>query len=467
MSKLPKFLAEKGITPPVEINPALEHLGTETAFAFGVEVADLERSGKFPRVYRFHIGDTGPTAPEPIIKTAVKAWLDKQTKYAPFLGFPQTRANIARHMSETRGVPIGPENIMLEPGCKPAIELSMQALVGPDDWVVGQNPGYPIYESLARFYTGGRYIPWLAQYCPGSAVLEFRISDLEKILASGRRVKLLIVNTPQNPTGMVMPEETIAAIAELAKKHRFFVLFDDVYDRIVFGGRRHVSLLSMPGMLDWCINLNGLSKDYAMTGVRIGFVIAPAWLIEIFGRLAINKWGCVSRVHQIVAGTVFGDMEVDGKLYPSVASDVEPIVRRDIEEYERKGRFLEEAVRLAEPYLVPNAAEGAFYLFPNARRLLELPYVRETLKIATDQDLKKWLLFEKGFAALGGSDFGEGGAGHIRLSYAEDRDRHIIPGARYLVETVMELVEKSGLTPPLRREEVAGRVAEIAKRVFG
>ena len=115
--------------------------------------------------------------------------------------------------------------------------------------------------------------------------------------------------TRKNPTGMVLPRAKLEAIAELAKKHNFMVLFDDIYDQIIFN-REHFSLLSAPGMLDYTINLNGYSKNYAMTGWRLGFAVAPAWLIDIFGQFAINKWSCVNRVNQITAGAIYGDIEM-------------------------------------------------------------------------------------------------------------------------------------------------------------
>src|SRR3989339_2234342 len=153
MSHIPKFLEEKNLIPPVTVNPDLDLLGTETAFGFGAEVIAVEKSGKFPQIYKFHVGDTGPKTPEPIIEVAIQALKDKQTKYGHFQGYPQVRENIAKYVSKIRGINVSANNIILQIGGKPAIELSMQALLGPEDYVVGQNPGYPIYESLARFYT--------------------------------------------------------------------------------------------------------------------------------------------------------------------------------------------------------------------------------------------------------------------------------------------------------------------------
>ncbi len=451
----------------IQPNSNLQYLGTETAFGFGAKVAKIEAEKKFPIVYKFHIGDTGPKTPEPIIDVAVKALQDKQTKYASFLGFPAVRANIARHICETRGIDnITADNIMLEPGGKPAIELAIQAMVGPDEYIVGQNPGFPIYESLARFYTQGRYIPWLAQVNSTTNCLEFKIEDLEAICASGKKIKLLIVNTPQNPTGMILDEAKVRAIGELAKKHQFMVLFDDIYDQIIFDNKKHFSLLSVSGMLDYTINLNGYSKDFAMTGWRIGFVVAPKWGIDIFGQLAINKWSCVSRPYQIVAGAIFGDVEVEGCKYESVAEKIAPIVQADVAEYEKKGKFLVESLNLLAPYVVPNPVEGAFYDFPNIRGVLELPYVKNELKIENDKQFSDWMLNERGLAALAGSDFGEGGRGFLRLSYAEDREKHIIPGVKYFMKVIVELIEKSGLTPPITSADIDARVGEIEKKYF-
>ncbi|MEK9183006.1 MAG: aminotransferase class I/II-fold pyridoxal phosphate-dependent enzyme [Patescibacteria group bacterium] len=449
--------------PNFETNPDLKLLGTETAFGFGAEVMAVEKTGKFPQIYKFHIGDTGPKTPEPIINTAIQALKDKQTKYAHFQGYPQVRSNIARHWTKTRGVEIKPENIILTPGGKPVIEMTMQALLVPGDYVVGQNPGYPIYESLARFYSHGNYLPWLARHNADTQVLEFFVEDLEKILQSGKKIKLLVVNTPQNPTGMVMPRAKLEAIAELAKKHHFMVLFDDIYDQIIFN-KEHFSLLSVSGMLDYTINLNGYAKNYAMTGWRLGFAVAPEWLIKIFGQLAINKWSCVNRVDQIAAGAIYGDVELDKCRYPCVAEQIAGTIKSDVALYEKKGKFLVEALRLLSPFVTPNEVEGAFYDFPNIAKVLELPYVKNDLKISSDKEFSHWLLYEQGLAALAGSDFGEGGRGHLRFSYSEDHTQHIIPGIKHFIKIVIDLIAKSGLTPPLKMEEVEEKVNKIRNK---
>lgn len=461
-----KFLNGDEFSPKVSYNHDLDFLGTESSFAFGVEVAKLEASKKFPRIFKFHIGDTGPKTPEPIIEVAIQALKDRQTKYGHFLGYPQVRENIAKFWTATRGVEIKKENVLLEPGGKPAIELSFQALLNKEDQVIVQNPSYPIYASLANFYTHKKPLEWTARHSEENKALNFDVSDLENILEANENIKLLFLNTPQNPTGMMMGETKLRQVAALAQKYRFMVVFDDIYDQITFDGQKHFSILSIPGMLDYTINLNGCSKNYAMTGWRVGFVIAPEWLIEIFGQLGVNKWSCVSRTNQIVAGTIFGDVDLDGFHYSSVREKIEPILRADFAEYERKGKFLSEALSLLSPVILPNKPEGAFYLFPNIENILKLKYVSEELKIKTDKDFSRWLLQEKGLAAIPGSDFGSGGSGYLRLSYAEDRDLHIIPGAKHLLQIIMELMEKSGLTPPLSLDQLTEKIKEMEEKYF-
>lgn len=463
---LPKFLEEKNLIPNITINPNLNYLGTETAFGFGAEVIAVENSKKFPQIFKFHVGDTGPTTPQPIIDVAIQALKNKQTKYGHFAGYAQVRENIAKHWSETRGVEIKKENILLQPGGKPVIELMLQALLAPGDKSIVQDPGYPVYESLAEFNNHDGVLRWQAHKDVEKQTLEFRVEDLEKLLAENTQVKILCLNTPQNPTGMIIGKEKLEAIAELVRKYKFFVIFDDIYDQIVFGGKKAFSFLSIPGMLDWTINLNGYSKNYAMTGWRLGFIIAPEWVIEIFGRLAINKWGNVNRMEQIVAGAVYGDVELDGFVYKSVKDEVQKIIDEDFKEYEKKGQFVSHALNLLQPYVVCNEAEGAFYLFPSFQRVLDLKYVREDLKLKTDVDLRNWFLYERGVAVLSGSDFGKMGSGHIRFSYAEDRNRHIIPGMKYILKVVIELIEKSSEVSLLRVEQVDGRVGELERRFF-
>ncbi|MBI5222620.1 MAG: aminotransferase class I/II-fold pyridoxal phosphate-dependent enzyme [Candidatus Magasanikbacteria bacterium] len=464
---LPKFFEDKNLTPNVSINPNLNYLGTETAFGFGAEVIAVENSKKFPQVFKFHVGDTGPTTPEPIINVAIQALKNKQTKYGHFAGYPQVRENIARHWTKTRGVEIKKENILLQPGGKPVMEMAYQALLVAGDKIIVQDPGYPVYESLAEFYNHGGVLRWSARKDAEKQTLEFRVDDLEKLLAENNQIKILCLNTPQNPTGLMIGKEKLEAIAELVKKYKFFVMFDDIYDQIVFGGRRHFSFLSIPGMLEWTINVNGYSKNYAMTGWRLGFIVAPEWLIEIFGRLAINKWSNVNRMEQIVAGAIFGDVTLDGFEYKSVKDEVQAIINKDFIEYEKKGQFVSKALNLLQPYIVCNEAEGAFYLFPSFQRVLDLKYVREELKITSDVELRNWLLYERGVATLSGSDFGQAGAGYIRISYAEDRNRHIIPGMKYILKVVIELIEKSGEVPPLKVEEVDEKIREFENKYFG
>lgn len=461
-----KFLNNDDLSPKVGYNHDLDFLGTETSFGFGAEVAALEASKKFPQIYKFHIGDTGPKTPEPIIEVAVQALKDKQTKYGHFMGYPQVRANIARYWSQSRGVEIKTENIILEPGGKPAIELAIQALVGNGEKIIVQNPSYPIYGSLANFYTKGQCLSWTARQNPNDKTLDFNVDDLEEIIKNKTGVKLLFLNTPQNPTGMMMNQEKLERVAELAMKHKFMVVFDDIYDQITFGQNKHFSLLSVPGMLDYTINLNGCSKNYAMTGWRIGFIIAPQWLIEIFGQLAVNKWSCVSRVNQIVAGTIFGDVDLDGFHYESVAEKIKPILKTDFAEYEKKGKFLADSLKLLSPYIIPNEPEGAFYLFPNFENILKLKYLNETLNIKTDKELSHWLLYEKGIATLPGSDFGSGGTGYMRFSYAEDRNNHIIPGVKHLLKTMINLIEQSGEIPPIKQTDVEENVKLLEDKYF-
>ncbi len=460
-----KFL-DNQLSPKVSINPDLKYLGTETSFGFGAEVVALEIAKKFPQIYKFHIGDTGPNTPEPIIEVAFQALKDKQTKYGHFMGYPQVRANIANYWSKTRGVDIKTENVILEPGGKPAIELSIQALVGDGDKIIVQNPSYPVYGSLANFYTKGQCLNWTARQNSADMTLDFNIEDLVDILEKNKNIKLLFLNTPQNPTGMMMKKEKLEMVAELAMRYKFMVVFDDIYDQITFGDNKHFSLLSIPGMLDYTINLNGCSKNYAMTGWRIGFIIAPEWLIEIFGQLAVNKWSCVSRVNQIVAGTIFGDVDLDGYHYDSVAEKIKPILQADFIEYEKKGKFLSASLKLLSPFILSNEPEGAFYLFPNFANILKLKYLNETLNIKTDKKLSHWLLHEHGIATLAGSDFGDGGNGYIRFSYAEDRNKHIIPGIKHLLKIMIEIIEKSGEKPPILQTEVEEKIRQLEEKYY-
>jgi len=258
----------------------MDSIGTETAFEAAARARALEATGR--SVIHLEIGEPDFDTPANV-REAAKAALDAgATHYPPFAGIPDLRAAIAEDSAARKGFPIVPSQVFVTVGGKGVMVYAILALVDPGHEVIVPDPGYPIYESLTRF-VGGTPVP-----IPIRMENEFRLDVDELASLITPRTKLLVINSPANPTGGVLTRSDIERVAELAIRHDLLVLADEIYARILYDGAEHVSLASLPGMADRTIVLDGFSKTYAMTGWRLGYAIVPEWLEKAYGTLIIN-----------------------------------------------------------------------------------------------------------------------------------------------------------------------------------
>ena len=361
----------------------MERLGTESAFEVFAKAKRLETQGR--SVIHLEIGQPDFKTPVNICEAACQAIKDGYTGYGPAAGLLETRSAIADHISKTRGIAVHPDEVVVTPGGKPIMFFTILALVNAGDEVVYPNPGFPIYESVIEF-VGGKAVPLPLQE---EVEFRFRIEDLEA--AVSEQTRLLILNSPQNPTGGLLEVEDLEAIAYLAQKYDFYILSDEIYSRILYDQLHH-SIISLPGMKERTILLDGHSKTYAMTGWRLGYGVAPRAIAAKLEQLMINSNSCTCTFIQIAG--------IEALRGPQDA------VLEMVKEFKRRREVIVEGLNGIDGVHCLKPA-GAFYVFPNVK-LLPL----------TEKDLADYLLEEVGVAVLPGSAFGTYGEGYLRLSYA-------------------------------------------------
>jgi aspartate aminotransferase len=364
----------------------MNHLGTETAFEVLARARALEAKGK--DIVHLEIGEPDFDTPRNIIDAAQAAMDKGFTHYGPSAGLPEARATIAEYVSRTRDVSIDPQQVVITPGAKPIIFFTALSLLDPGDEVIYPDPGFPIYESMAE-YVGAKRVP-----LPLSEKNNFAFDpdQLESLIT--KRTRLVIINSPHNPTGAVLPKETIARLAELAVKHDFFVLSDEIYSRIIYDGKNYTPY-SYPGMPERTIILDGHSKTYAMTGWRLGYGVFPLEMAAKVAKLQTNSTSCTCSFTQ-VAG-----MEALRGPQDSVDAMVKEFrARRDL---------VVDGLNKIKSFRCHRPA-GAFYVFPN---------ISQTGK--TSKEMENYLMEEAGVAVLAGTSFGPQGEGFIRLSYANSQ----------------------------------------------
>ena len=361
----------------------MSRIGVESAFDVLVRAHALEAKGR--SVIHLEIGEPDFPTPPHIVEAAKKALDEGWTHYGPPQGYPELREAIAAHVSRSRGISVGPQHVSVVPGGKPIIFFPMMALLEPGDEVIYPNPGFPIYESMIRFL-GARPVPMPLEESRGFSfdlnLFRDRLSD---------RTKLVILNSPQNPTGGVIPPADIAAAAEMLRERDVMVLSDEIYSQICYG-QAPVSIASFPGMLEKTIILDGLSKTYAMTGWRIGYGVMPEWLADAVSKLMVNSNSCTASFTQRAGiAAIAGPQDC-------VAAMVAELRRR--RDAFCPGLDQIPGFRCAVP-------GGAFYAFANV-----------TGTGIPSKELAGYLLEEAGVACLNGGSFGEYGEGYIRFSYA-------------------------------------------------
>jgi aspartate aminotransferase len=259
----------------------------EGAFDVLVRARALEAKGR--SIIHLEIGEPDFPTPAHIVEAAKRALDEGWTHYGPPQGFPELREAVAEDVSRRRGIRVGPEHVSIVPGGKPMIFFPMLALLEPGDEVIYPNPGFPIYESMIRTL-GATPVPMPLVESRG---FSFDLNLLRDKLSG--RTKMLVLNSPQNPTGGVIPEEDMRAIADMVRDRDLIVLADEIYSRIYYEDAP-VSIASYPGMLEKTIILDGFSKTYAMTGWRMGYGVMPTWLVEAVNKLMVNSCSCVAQV---------------------------------------------------------------------------------------------------------------------------------------------------------------------------
>ena len=358
-------------------------LGTETAFETLAKARALERQGR--SIIHLEIGEPDFDTPEHI-RQAAKDALDKgYTHYGPSPGLLEAREAVARHQTARQGYPVEPGRIVITPGGKPIMFFAIMALVDEGDEVIYPNPGFPIYESMINF-VGGKAVPLQLNEEAG---FNADIEELRRKVT--KRTKLIIVNSPNNPCGSVVPDSDLKKIAAIAVENDCFVLTDEIYKDFYYEGQ-HTSISRFPGMKERTIILDGFSKSYAMTGWRLGYGVLPEQLVEPVSRLMTNSVSCTASFSQIAA-------------IRALESSQES-VHKMVSEFKKRRDVVVQGLNSIPGVRCP-VPKGAFYAFPNIRGTG-----------MTSRDFADGALEEAGVALLSGTAFGEFGDGYIRISFA-------------------------------------------------
>jgi aspartate aminotransferase len=371
----------------MKLASAMSRLGTETAFEVLVRARALEAKGK--DVVHLEIGEPDFDTPRNIIEAGAEALRSGWTHYGPSAGLPDLRDSIARYLNRSRDTKYAAENIIVTPGGKPIMFFVILALLEPGDEAIYPNPGFPIYESMINF-TGARAVPSPIRE---SNQFALDVDELEGLITP--RTKLLIINSPGNPTSGVINRADIERIAEIAVRHDLIVLSDEIYSEIIYEGE-HASIATMPGMVDRTIVLDGFSKTYGMTGWRLGYGAMPVEFAGHINKLMVNSVSCTA-----VAVQRAGIEALEGP---------QDEVRAMVEAFRARRDIMVEGLN-AIPGVTCLNPKGAFYVFPN---------ISGTGK--SSREFADALLEEHGVAALAGTSFGKHGEGYLRLSYANSED---------------------------------------------
>lgn len=361
----------------------MSRLGTETAFEVLAKARALEAQGR--DIVHLEIGEPDFDTPDNIRKAAEKAIWDGQTHYGPSAGLMVAREAVCEYFEKDRGLKYTPDQIVLTPGGKPIIFLPILALVDHGDEVIYPNPGYPIYESAINF-AGGKAVP--LEY-KEERDFRFDVSELEAKI--NPKTKMLIVNSPQNPTGGVLEPSDLKRIAELSIENDVVVLSDEVYSKIIYEGEHH-TIAALPGMQERTILMDAHSKTYAMTGWRLGYAAMPKAIAEKFTKLNTNVYSHATTFVQLAGiEALKGPQDEVTKMVEIFKKRRDAIV---------DGLNAIDGIKCLRP-------KGAFYVFPNITGL--------GIK---SQELADRVLNEAGVACLSGTCFGEFGEGYLRFSYA-------------------------------------------------
>ena len=382
------FLGALGImaqTTQYELQLArrMSRLGTETAFEVLNKARALERQGK--SIIHLEIGEPDFDTPANVVEAGVDALRKGWTHYGPSAGLPELRQTIADYVSRTRGVKVTPEEVVVVPGGKPIIFFTILSLIDEGDEVIYPNPGFPIYESMIH-YVGGKAVPIQLRE---DRDFSLDVNELEALVTD--RTKLIILNSPQNPTGGVMEREDVEQVARVIGDRNIIVMSDEIYSRLLFEGE-HFSIMSVPGMQERTILLDGFSKTYAMTGWRMGYGVMRVDLAAHITRLMTNSNSCTASFTQMAGiEALRGDQ-----------SSVDQMCA----EFKRRRDVVVAGLNKIKGFSC-RLPRGAFYVFPNI-----------TKTGWKSRPLADALLEQAGVAALSGTAFGDFGEGYLRFSVA-------------------------------------------------
>jgi len=387
----------------MKISKMIQRAGTETAFEMLAKAKELERQGK--SVIHFEIGEPDFNTPENVKEAGIKAIKENYTHYSPTQGILELREAVAEYISKTRDIKVTPDEVIITPGGKDVIFSTMLSLLDEGDEAIYPNPGYPIYESAIRL-VGAKPVPMPLREENDFA---FDRHEFEKLVTP--KTRLIVINSPANPTGGILSYEDLEFIADIAKKNDIMILSDEIYSRIIYEGK-FVSIASLPGMKERTVILDGFSKTYAMTGWRLGYAVANKEVIEALKRVAVNSFSCVATFVQMAG--------VEALRGPQDEPE------RMRKEYEERRNLIVKGLNEIPGFSV-KMPKGAFYAFPNVKKLGK-----------PSKELADYLLYEAGVCTLSGTAFGEYGEGYLRFSYATSKE-NIIEGLKRVKQAIEKI----------------------------
>jgi aspartate/methionine/tyrosine aminotransferase len=362
----------------------MSRLGTETAFEVLAKARALEANGR--DIVHLEIGEPDFDTPPAIVAAGVAALERGETHYTPSAGVVELREAIATYLRARRGVAADPSQVIVTPGAKPIMFYALLALLDAGDEAIYPDPGFPIYSSMIDF-AGARGVPLPLRE---ENAFQPDLDELRRLV--GPRTKVLVLNSPNNPTGAVLSTEAVREIARIAREHDLWVLADEIYSELVYEGA-HRSIAREEGMAERTILLDGFSKTFAMTGWRLGYGVFPRPLVEPITKLVTNSVSCTATFVQRAGAAALGSRP--------------PEVDRMVIEFRRRRDAVVKGLN-AVPGVTCREPQGAFYVFPNIRGL----------GLRTSAEVADRLLGEAGVATLAGTCFGAAGEGYLRLSYA-------------------------------------------------
>jgi len=381
----------------------MDGLGTETAFEVLAKAKALEKQGR--SIVHLEIGEPDFDTPGNIKEAAVKAMKAGYTHYVPAAGIPELRTAIAEYLSKSRGINVDPDEVVVTPGAKPIIFFSILACVEPGDEVLYPNPGFPIYESMVNF-VGAKPVPM-----PLKEENDFAIDDDDTANKITNKTKMIILNSPENPTGGVLTKDNLEVIADRIKgRDDVLVLTDEVYSQIIYEGK-HQSIASLADMKDKTILLDGFSKTYAMTGWRLGYAAMRKDLAQKVAQLMINSNSCTCAFTQMAGAEALRGPQDEA--------------RKFVEEFKRRREVIVNGLNKIKG-ITCKKPRGAFYVFPNVKS-----FGVESKKLADH------ILQDAGVAVLSGTAFGSYGEGYLRLSFANS-----VENLKAAMERISEFVKK-------------------------